>query len=136
LQNASNPDDVEFIDVLWLEGSFIRSVFEIESTTSMTEALKRGSNVDSDVPKFLVIPEEREDQLLRKLRSPLFGDRFQQDAWQCLFAETLDSAFQKQRGKVDIAALVDKKVTKASSKVSARKQLSLFGGDQTEEDNS
>lgn len=134
LQNARNIEDVEFIDVLWLEGDLVRSVFEIESTTSMTEALKRGSNVDADVPKFLVIPEEREDRLLRKLRSPLFGDRFQQDTWQCLFAEALDSAFQKQRGKVDIKALVDKKVTRASSKVSARKQLSLFGGDQTEED--
>jgi hypothetical protein len=69
-----------------------------------------------------VIPQEREDQLLRKLRSPLFGERFQKDSWKCLFFEALERAFGKQKEKLDITTLIAKKVTKTASK-----QLSLFG---------
>jgi len=132
LKNAQNMDDVEYIDVLWLEGDLVKAAFEIEATTSMTEALKRGSNVESSVPKYLVIPQEREDQLLRKLRSPLFGERFEKDSWQRLYFETLERAYQKEKGNLDVTALVAKKVSKASRKT----QLSLFASDQTPEDES
>jgi len=116
LENAGNVEEVEYIDVLWLRGQRVEAAFEVEATTSMTESLKRGSNIDSSVPKYLVIPQEREDQFLRKLRSPLFGERFQQDSWKPLFAEALDQAFQKHRDKVDLATLIDKKVAKALAK--------------------
>jgi len=130
LKNAQNIDDVEYIDVLWLEGNLVKAAFEIEATTSMTEALKRGSNVESSVPKYLVIPQEREEQLLRKLRSPLFGERFEKDSWQRLYFETLERAYQKEKGNLDVTALVAKKV----SKVSRKTQLSLFASDHTQED--
>ncbi len=127
LENAGNIEEVENIDVLWLQGDRMEAVFEVEATTSMTEALKRGSNVNPSVPKYLVIPQEREDQLARKLRSPLFGDRFQQDSWKCLFSEVLDKAFERQRGKLDITTLVAKKVAKASSRNPGHgAQLKLF----------
>jgi len=137
LGNAQNTEDVENIDVLWLTGDQVEAVFEIEATTSMTEALKRGSNIDPLVPKYLVIPQEREDQLLRKLRSPLFGDRFQQDSWKCIFFEALDEAFQKKRGRVDITELIAKKVAKTSTKRSGNNpdQLSLFTRNQSSQEN-
>ncbi|MEK7379345.1 MAG: hypothetical protein AABZ71_10580, partial [Candidatus Binatota bacterium] len=87
---------------------------------------------ESSVPKYLVIPQEREDQLLRKLRSPLFGERFEKDSWQRLYFETLERAYQKEKGNLDVTALVAKKVSKASRKT----QLSLFASDQTPEDES
>jgi 16S rRNA G966 N2-methylase RsmD len=130
LENASNIEEVENIDVLWLRRAQVEAAFEVEATTSMTEALKRGSNIDSRVPKYLVIPQEREDQLLRKLRSPLFAERFQQDSWKCLFAEALDSAFNRQGGKLDITALISKRVPKnpgRHSRINA--QLNLFLSD-------
>ncbi len=130
LKNAQNIEDVEYIDVLWLEGDLVKAAFEIEATTSMTEALKRGSNIESSVPKYLVIPQEREDQLLRKLRSPLFGERFEKDSWQRLYFETLERAYQKEKGNLDVTALVAKKVAKASRKT----QLSLFARDNLEPD--
>ncbi len=133
LRNAQNPNDVEQIDVLWLQGDIVESVFEIEATTSMTEALKRGSNIESGVPKYLVLPQEREDQLVRKLRSPLFGERFQQDSWKCLFFEALDESYQKKKGKVDITTLMAKKVGKVASKKSRNPdQLSLFTSDRSQ----
>jgi len=127
LENAGNIQEVENIDVLWLRGGRVEAVFEVDATTSMTEALKRGSNVHAGVPKYLVIPQEREDQLIRKLRSPLFGERFQQDSWRCFFSEVLDRAFERQRGKLDINTLVAKKVPKASTKNPDKgAQLKLF----------
>lgn len=135
LVNAQNIEEVEWIDVLWLEGDRVSAAFEIEATTSMTEGLKRGSNIESSVPKYLVIPQDREDQLLRKLRSPLFGERFEQDAWKCLFFEALERAYQKEKGKLDVSTLVAKKVAKASTKRSGNPdQLHLFASDQTDED--
>ncbi|MFQ5853164.1 MAG: DNA methyltransferase [Candidatus Binatia bacterium] len=135
LENASNLEEVENIDVLWLQGDQVETVFEVEATTSMTEALKRGSNVEASVPKYLVLPQEREDQLLRKLRSPLFGERFQQDSWKCLFFEVLDRAFQRQQGTLDVTELIAKKVAKTSSGRSGNNpQLSLFDKDRNEQD--
>lgn len=140
LENAGNIEEVENIDVLWLRGGRVEAVFEVEATTSMTEALKRGSNVHASVPKYLVIPQEREDQLLRKLRSPLFGERFLQDSWKCLFSEVLDRAFERQRGKVAITTLIAKKVAKASiANPGTGAQLKLFDAvprEDNEEDNS
>lgn len=137
LRNAQNTDDVEQIDVLWLKDDLVANVFEIEATTSMTEALKRGSNVDPGVSKYLVVPQDREDQLLRKLRSPLFGERYQEDSWRCVFFEALEKAYQKEKGKLDITALVAKKVETASTKRSKNPdQFSLFATDPTEEEGS
>lgn len=136
LENANNIEDVENIDVLWLQGDQVKALFEVEATTSMTEALKRGSNVDRTVRKYLVIPQEREDQLLRKLRSPLFVERFQQDSWNLLFFETLDRGFLKQREKMDLTALIAKKVAKTMSRRSAEtSQLSFPLDDPEEQDN-
>lgn len=130
LVNAQNIEEVEWIDLLWLEDDRVKAAFEIEATTSMTEGLKRGSNIESSVPKYLVIPQERDDQLIRKLRSPLFGEHFQKDSWKCLYFEALERAYQKEKGKLDVAALVAKKVTKAATKRSGNPdQLHLFASD-------
>jgi 16S rRNA G966 N2-methylase RsmD len=80
---------VEMIDVLWVKGGQIVSAFEIESTTTMTSALVRGSNLSADIPKYLVIPEERDEQLARKMKSPMFAERFEVDSWKTLFFDTL-----------------------------------------------
>ncbi|MFH1219863.1 MAG: DNA methyltransferase [Candidatus Eisenbacteria bacterium] len=127
LEGVRNSEDIEQIDVLWLEGHCVRALFEVEATTSMTEALKRGSAVSPSVPKYLVIPEERDDLLVRKLRSPLFGERFQQDSWKCLFFEAVEKAFGKHKGNLDVSSLAAKKVTKRGSA-----QLSLFAREQRE----
>jgi len=133
LINGQNIEEVEWIDAIWLEGNIVRAAFEIESTTSMTEALKRGSNIEAGVPKYLVLPQEREDQLLRKLRSPLFSEYFEKDSWKCLFFEALERAYQKEKAALDITTLVAKKVAKTSKNTS---QLSLFASDQTRDEDS
>lgn len=113
VENAENQDVIENIDLLWLKGKKIKAIFEIESTTSMTSALMRGSNVDKNVDKFMVLPEEREAQFKNKLTSPLFKEHFENEAWKLIYFDTLRTAFIKSKNSTDIYSLIDKKTTSA-----------------------
>lgn len=127
LKNTQNPDTVEDIDLLWIKSDQVQSAFEIESTTSMTSGLQRGSNIDSQVIKYLVIPEDREDQLLQKIKSPMFSERFTKDNWRVLYFNALKEEYSKHKGKTDIQGLIDKKVIKKIKKTSEdENQLSLL----------
>ena len=109
VDNASNQSVIENIDLIWIKAKEIKAIFEIESTTTMTSALMRGSNVDERVDKFMVLPEEREGQLRNKLTSPLFKDHFENENWQLIYFDTLRNAYAKQKGKTDIYSLINKK---------------------------
>jgi hypothetical protein len=126
LANIQNPEIVDDIDLLWVEENKIAYSFEVEATTTMTESLNRGSNIDSAVPKFLVIPEEREEQLLRKMRSPMFAKRFKDDGWRVIFFEPLRKEYWKKEGKLDIFKLVDKRVLKKTCNLNPTSQNDLF----------
>jgi len=126
LRNIQNPQIVDDIDLLWISKDKILCSFEIEATTTMTESLNRGSNVDSVVPKFLVMPEEREPQLIRKMNSPMFSNRFRDDSWNVIFFEALRDEYWKKKGKTDIHKLIDKKVLKKAHKVTNNYQNELF----------
>lgn len=127
LRNIQNPDIVEDIDLLWIKDSQVLAIFEVESTTSMTSGLQRGSNIESDVPKYLVISEEREAQLSQKLKSPMFAERFRNDNWRVLYFGTLGEAYNKRKGKTEIEKLIDKKIIRrATGNKDNKNQLGLF----------
>lgn len=119
-----NVETVEDIDLLWIKTNKIQAAFEIESTTSMTSALQRGSNVDNKVSKFLVIPEDREKQFEQKLKSPMFAERFKSDNWKVLFFNTLKQKFsgsgKKKLSDIDISSLVNKKVQRIIDKTTQK----------------
>lgn len=127
VRNAINPDVVENIDLIWLEDSSMKAMFEIESTTSMTSALMRGSNVENTVDKFLVLPEERENQFKNKLTSPLFKEHFEQDNWKLIYFDTLRTAYIKSKNDLDVRSIIDQK-TLAAKKTGAddKEQGQLF----------
>lgn len=132
LKNIQNPETVEDVDLLWIGGDRVVAVFEVESTTSMTSGLQRGSNVSSEVPKYLVIPEEREMQLVQKLKSPMFGERFRDDNWQVLYFGALSNEYSKHKGKASVEGIIDKKVLKkANNKRRNQNQLGLFENNAT-----
>ena len=103
--NVTNRDVVENIDLLWIEEKNIKAAFEVEATTGMTSALLRGSNLDYDVPKYMVIPEERETQLQNKMSSPLFAQYFNNENWQVLYFNAVRNEYLKQRARFDIHSL-------------------------------
>jgi len=107
--NAKNRKVIENIDLVWIKDKEIKAIFEVESTTAMTSALMRGSNVDETVDKFMVLPEEREVQFKNKMTSPLFKEHFENENWKLLYFDTIRIAYTKQKTKLDIYSLLDKK---------------------------
>jgi 16S rRNA G966 N2-methylase RsmD len=110
LTNAENKKTIQGIDLLWVKGNKIVSSFEIEFSTSMTSGLVRGSNIDSKVFKYLVIPEEREEQFKRKQKSPMFAERFEEDNWNLLFFDSIRHLYKKLKSKqITLDSIINKK---------------------------
>jgi len=126
VNNANNQSVIENIDVIWLDSKSIKAIFEVESTTSMTGALLRGSNVDSKVDKFMVIPEERETQFRVKFSSPLFREHFEKDNWNLVYFDKLRIDFSKKRGNIDIKSIVDQREISKKKIESSGSQGNLF----------
>jgi hypothetical protein len=114
------------LDVLWVEKDQIVALFEVEATTSMTSGLVRGSNVAGPVARYLVIPEEREEQLQKRLKSPMFAERFLSDGWQVIDFDRLQhslKALKAGRMKLDQLASFREPLPREKSRKS---QLQLF----------
>lgn len=109
LKGVTNPRPVLDMDLLWLDGNDVARAFEVECTTTMTSGLQRGSNLPATVPKTMVIPEEREKDFERKMKSPLFNERFQKDNWTLAYFNALREAFTKSKARTDLESLFNKK---------------------------
>jgi hypothetical protein len=97
-----NTRDVLAMDVLWLKQDEVVYAFEVESTTTMTSALQRGSNLPLDTVKIMVIPEERRDDLSRKMQSPLFKDNFEKHSWKLLYFDMLRNLYDRRGNSAQI----------------------------------
>jgi hypothetical protein len=85
LANVQNLKDVLLMDLLWIKDGAVETAFEVESTTTMTSGLQRGSNLPATVQKVMVLPEERKSDFDRKMMSPLFFQAFSGQNWKLLF---------------------------------------------------
>lgn len=88
--DPSQLERIEMIDVVWLsqQDSRISCIFEVENSTSFTSAIIRGSNIEKDIPKFMVIPKSREKEL-QSIRDPLFLTSFRENNWRYTTYETI-----------------------------------------------
>jgi len=95
------------IDVIWYKENQIYYEFEVENSTGITEALVRGSNIPSGVIKrFIVIPEEREALLTRKVNEPMINERISSDNWNFIRYDALrDFYISNKNGKVKLMKL-------------------------------
>jgi len=99
------------IDLLWIKGNKVISAFEVESTTTMTSGLVRGSNLSPDVPKYMIIPQETRRTASTEMKSPMFAERFELDSWKILFFDTIRLNYNKLKtGKILIDKLINEKV--------------------------
>jgi 16S rRNA G966 N2-methylase RsmD len=138
LHGVTNLPVVLDMDLLWLKGDRVAHAFEVESTTTMTSGLQRGSNLVANIPKTMVIPEERERDHERKMRSPLFSEHFVNDNWNLLFFDAFRQAFAKHRTKTTLEALFGKKKERAfqlrAKEVNGEQSLLEFGRKLVEHD--
>lgn len=89
---------IEMIDVLWLKNGTIDAAFEVENTTTITEAVVRVANIPYDVHKVILIPSERENLLARKLQEPGLQTLGIQ-SWRFIFYDDLLQLHGKHKGR-------------------------------------
>lgn len=103
-----NQDRMMQIDVIWHDEGRVRYEFEVENTTAITEAIIRGSNIPHDnVKRLIVIPEEREGLLYRKMKEPLLNENIIKNNWKFIFYKDIERFFEKNKktDKIDSSEL-------------------------------
>lgn len=91
-----NLDRIKQIDVIWHDEGRVRYEFEVENTTAITEAIVRGSNIPHDnIKRLIVIPEEREDLLFKKMKEPMLNESITKNNWKFLFYRDIKRFFEK-----------------------------------------
>jgi SAM-dependent methyltransferase len=80
--NTEQLERIEMIDSIWVEekDNAIVCAFEVEHSTNFTSAIQRASNLSPAIPKFMVIPDGREAELL-SVHDPLFTTTFEAQHW-------------------------------------------------------
>jgi hypothetical protein len=115
------------IDVLWYRsGEKIHALFEVENTTGITDALNRASNVPYDCAGYLVLPEERERFMLRKMRDPAFEDRFDVDRWRLIFYSKLEAFWERHRRRTRVTPGAFADIVSVPAAVDNSGHLQLF----------
>jgi len=95
---AEQTERVKQIDMLWCKKNGIEIEFEVENTTAITEAIVRGSNIENnEIKRIIVIPEEREGLLFRKMKEPMFTDNIKKYKWRFIFYKDVKSLFDKSK---------------------------------------
>lgn len=98
-----NIKRIEEIDVIWHDGGKIKFEIEIENTTAITEAIVRGSNIPqmsvTDIKRIIIIPEEREKLLFRKMKDPILNENINKYGWKFLFYKDVERFFEKNERK-------------------------------------
>ena len=127
LKDIQNADIVGDIDLLWIKNDKIEYAFEVESTTSITSALLRGSNLEKFIKKVMILPADRMKQLDRKMKSPLFHERYEGDNWSIILFDVLYKQWDKDKAKMNIDDLFGQPTTIKKVKPNDKYQLSIFG---------
>ncbi len=94
---------IRSIDVLWHDGKDIIAEFEVEHSTSIVDAIVRGSNIKSTgILRVIVVPEEREDLVYRRFQEPAMRSMMENMALKIMTYKTLKNLFQEYKRKNQI----------------------------------
>lgn len=97
LHGISRPERIKQIDVLWHKNGKVNYEFEVEHSTAISEAVIRGSNIPYDTKRFIVIPEEREEFLARRIEEPFLKERLTSDGWGFIRYGDLQGFYEKHK---------------------------------------
>lgn len=124
---SQNMDRVKQIDVIWYKDGRINYEFEVENTTAITEAIVRGSNIPNEIVKrFIVIPEERESFLYKKVEDPILKENVEENKWKFIFYKDLRSLLITSKRKKEIITKELEKLSRMPKKKEPQKQLNLI----------
>ncbi len=98
---------IEMMDCVWINEGSIAAIFEVENSTNFIDAVGRASNIDSKVPKFMVIPERRVQEL-QNYKDRLFVDSFRNNTWLYLTFEDVRKLSSTRSLKIDNIRAISK----------------------------
>jgi len=78
--NSFQLSRIEMIDCIWVKGNEISAIFEVENSTDFLSAVSRASNISKTIPKFMVVPDKREVELMN-YKDPMFLSQFTDNNW-------------------------------------------------------
>lgn len=81
---------IEMIDCVFVKDKKIEKIFEIENSTSIISAFDRASSLDKNISKFIIIPQNRENELLKILKNPLSNYAFNRYQWSYMLYDDID----------------------------------------------
>jgi DNA modification methylase len=90
-------DRLREIDVLWIKENQIKCVFEVENTTAILEAINRASNIPYSFKKFIVLPDEREEFLQKRLKDPLLREMMAKFDWAVIYYNALETFYNSHK---------------------------------------
>lgn len=93
---------VKDIDVIWFTPNEIVYEFEIENTTGITEAIRRGANIPYKVNRVIVIPEERTELLRKRAEEPFIKEGIDKYDWKFLYYDNLEKFYNANISKKQI----------------------------------
>lgn len=100
---------IEMIDNVWLSGNKISAVFEVENSTGFIEAISRSSNLEGSLPKFMIIPDRRVQEL-QQYQDPMFLESFRSSSWRYLTYEDIRKLKTSQKISIDDIKALSKKL--------------------------
>lgn len=97
---------VKNIDIMWVRDGKVAYSFEVEFTTAITEAFNRCSNIPEShlTKKFIIIPEEREALLFKKISSELLKERIEKGKWYFILFGDLQRFYEENKRKKEISS--------------------------------
>jgi len=124
---VTSQDRVKEIDVIWFIKKEPVATFEVENTTGITEAIVRNGNiVKMDFLRVLVIPEERNRFLKRKIREPILNEQIKKYSWSMLSYGDLGEFLTNKKTKKTFENLQLKMIDLTDIKVDTQAPLQNF----------
>lgn len=114
------------IDILWIKDDKIAFAFEVEYTTLITDAFMRCSNIPEahNTQRIIVIPQERDQLMFRKLNSNLLRESIEKQGWKLVFFEDLRRLHNETVGKKTLPLDIVLSITKTPTE-QRNKQLTI-----------
>ena len=84
------------------------------------------SRFRNEIPKYIVIPEERQLQFDNKMTSPMFEHHFINENWEVLYFDSLRNAYLKNKANINLNNLTDKLVVRDGYGEYKVKQIEIF----------
>jgi DNA modification methylase len=99
IENYNNEQlsEIKQIDLIWYKNKKIKAIFEVEHSTSIISALRRGSQIsDNNIKRYIIIKESGSQRnLLNKLsRNPFFKREFEEKSWEVKYYNNVKSDYK------------------------------------------